>query len=273
VADDLLQASFDRHPPGPAVPPARSYAVCATPRSGSTLLSEGLRALGGLGTPMEYFNVEVNVTPLRQRWGSDSVEAFVRDLYRFRTSREGVFGMKLHWQQVEEMRTHLHLDRVAGGDGRVTDRAMLDTLFPGLRYVHVRRCDRDRQAVSYWIAEHTQQWSMHLGEEPSPAPAPEYDAAGIDALRHKIEHGEASWDGYFRDCGIDPVRVIYEELVDDYHGVVAHVASTLGFPRKAADVPPPRLRRQADERSEQLLARYQRDRAQRSPRVWSGAAG
>jgi trehalose 2-sulfotransferase len=32
-----------------------SYLVCATPRSGSTLLCEGLKATGVAGRPEEYF--------------------------------------------------------------------------------------------------------------------------------------------------------------------------------------------------------------------------
>jgi hypothetical protein len=47
--------------------------------------------------------------------------------------------MKLHWQQVEEMRADLGLGGAARAHGDPTvERAMLETLFPGLRYVHVR---------------------------------------------------------------------------------------------------------------------------------------
>ncbi|MGZ5376146.1 MAG: Stf0 family sulfotransferase, partial [Solirubrobacterales bacterium] len=35
--------------------PARSYLVCATPRSGSTLLCEALKSTGVAGRPEEYF--------------------------------------------------------------------------------------------------------------------------------------------------------------------------------------------------------------------------
>ena len=39
----------------PPVKPTRSYLVCATPRSGSTLLCEGLESTGVAGRPREYF--------------------------------------------------------------------------------------------------------------------------------------------------------------------------------------------------------------------------
>ena len=37
------------------MPATVSYLVCATPRSGSTLLCEGLKATGVAGRPEEYF--------------------------------------------------------------------------------------------------------------------------------------------------------------------------------------------------------------------------
>src|ERR1700759_375295 len=38
-------------------PPNRAYLVCATPRSGSTLLCELLRSTGVAGRPLEHFEV------------------------------------------------------------------------------------------------------------------------------------------------------------------------------------------------------------------------
>lgn len=277
MADDLLQAEFDRSPPGPPVPPRRSYLVCSTPRSGSTLLCEGLRATGALGTPTEYFNIEASVVPLRRRWGSASPEDFVRDLYRFRTSADGVFGAKLHWQQVEELRTDLGLDR-APNRGLMPEHQVLDGLFPGARYLYVHRADDERQAVSYWLAERTRQWSVHHGEEPPPAPLPDYDFAGIDEIRRKIEHGDACWARYFADSGIHPLRVTYEELADAYADVVARVAGELGVALGPGDVAAPRLRRQANGYSKQILDRYRDDRSRdrnvlRGISLGSGGAG
>jgi len=261
VADDLLQAAFDRDPPGPPVPPACSYLVCSTPRSGSTLLCEGLRATGRLGVPTEYFNIDASVVPLSVRWGSTTATDFVRDLYRFRTSQEGVFGTKLHWQQVEEMRDDLGLGRLAGeGPFPARERAMLDALFPGARHVHVYRQDRHRQAVSYWIAEHTRQWSVHIGEEPPPADPPAYDYDAIEALRAKVEHGEACWARYFEENGVEPIRVSYDDLSCAYAEVIASVACALGMDVSPADVPPPRLRRQTNPYGDQVVERYRSER-------------
>lgn len=261
MADDLLVADFDRDPPGPPVPPPWPYLVCSTPRSGSTLLCEGLRATGRLATPAEYFNIEATLVPLSRRWGSADARAYVRDLYRHRTSPDGVLGVKLHWQQVEELRDVLGLAGERRGVFPRRERRLLEGLFPAARYVHVQRRDRDRQAVSYWIAEHTRQWSVHGGEEPPSACLPDYDAVAIDAVRRRIDHQEACWARFFAENGIAPVTVVYEELAADYAGTIARVARALDVDLRPADVPPPRLRRQSDDASERLLRRYLAERA------------
>ncbi len=58
--------------------PTRSYLVCATPRSGSTLLCEALLATGVAGRPREYFEaLKETGLPRRPReyfWGLRSPE-------------------------------------------------------------------------------------------------------------------------------------------------------------------------------------------------------
>jgi len=272
MADDLLDRAFDRQPPGPASAPVRPYLVCGTPRSGTTLLCEGLRATGRLGVPTEYFNIGASIVPLGRRWASPTVEAYVRDLYRFRTSEEGVFGTKLHWQQVEEMRDDLGLGRLAGEDlgSPQRERVMLETLFPGARHVHVQRNDRDRQAVSYWLAEHTRQWSVHHGEEPPASDLPVYDYRAIDALRGRIDHGEASWARYFTETGVEPLRVAYEDLCESYCDEIARVGRALGIAIALDQVIPSQLKRQANGYSEEILERY---RAERGPSACEGHPG
>lgn len=61
-----------------ATEPTRSYLVCATPRSGSTLLCEALLATGVAGRPREYFEaLKETGLPRRPReyfWGLRSPE-------------------------------------------------------------------------------------------------------------------------------------------------------------------------------------------------------
>ena len=149
-----------------------SYLVCATPRSGSTLLCEALKGTGVAGRPEEYFEaVPATGRPPRPEdylEGLDDAEAhalvggaaapepppysslagvssYAEHLERVRewgTTPNGVFAAKLMWDHVE----------------RLTALGPMDELFDRPRYVWVRRGDVVRQAVSLWRAMQTQSW-------------------------------------------------------------------------------------------------------------------
>jgi LPS sulfotransferase NodH len=51
--------------------PTRSYLICATPRSGSTLLCEALRITGLAGNPDEYFG-PMHVKRWNEEWRTRS---------------------------------------------------------------------------------------------------------------------------------------------------------------------------------------------------------
>src|SRR5262245_12411600 len=78
--------------------PTRSYFVCGTPRSGSTLLALSLASTGLVGRAGEFFQEAV------PDWAADNYRAYVTQLLRTH-SRGGVFGTKL---------LHTHLDDLLG---------------------------------------------------------------------------------------------------------------------------------------------------------------
>ena len=160
--------------------PTRSYLVCATPRSGSTLLCDLLDQTGVAGHPDEYFEAlrhsgvprqpheyfdpdrHVNIVerlafremPDRapepsELWQPETYDRYLRWALEEGTTPNGVFGAKLMW-------THL-LD-VAERLDRPADPALLEERLPELRYVHVTRGDKVAQAVSLWRAVQTRAW-------------------------------------------------------------------------------------------------------------------
>ena len=256
---DLAGAEYDvEHPPG-VKPLRRSYLLCSNARSGSTLLSEALHGTGRLGTPIEYFDGTDAMAALVERWGCADLACYVACLQQRRTAPGGVLGAKLHWYQLREVALASGCTPVAGVHGR--ERALLDLVFPHLQFVSVVRLDRDRQAVSWAIAEATSQWT-DLGDG-SPRPEVEYDYAAIDDCRRRIDEGETGWAELFAAAGAVPMTVTYEGLAENYVEAVAAVAAFLGAELAPDELPAPRLRKQADERSERMVARYQQEREAR----------
>jgi LPS sulfotransferase NodH len=72
------------------------------------------------------------------------------------------------------------------------------------------------------------------------------------------EAEDAHWKEYFQTHNISPLELIYEELTKDLEGTVRRVLEFLGIPAEDVRVPPPTLRQQADQRSQEWELRYRR---------------
>ena len=74
----------------------------------------------------------------------------------------------------------------------------------------------------------------------------------MDHLRLRIDEHNDAWGEFFRGCGMEPVEVSYEELVADYENTVSWLLEEIGISvPEGFVVEAPRMRRQADELSEE----------------------
>ena len=261
VLHDLIGPDRDVRPRHDPVPPARPYLVASTPRSGSGLLCRGLAAAPGAGSPLEYFN-PVHRGLLAERWGSDDVlPGYLRDLYAHRTTPTGVFAAKIHWDQLVALRAEA-LGLPPAEPEYPLDGGFLDRLFPGTRFVRTIRLDVDRQAVSLWFALRTDTWSLAAGDAPAGREDVPYDFEGIDGCRRWIESAEVHWDRFLRHNGIEPIVVVYEELVAAYEATLERVLLEVAPEALGATVPSaPTTRRLSDDHAERMVERLLADRA------------
>src|SRR4051812_18501606 len=162
----------------PMVPPWRSYLICATPRSGSTLLAHLLASTGLAGTPIEYFH-EDRMATLADQWGTGSLDEYLGALVERRTGPNGVFGAKLHWGQYER--------EIAPRDPR--------SLAPDLLPIRIGREDRLRQAASWVRALQTLRWSSRSKHVRDVQEV--YDRDAIEQKLARLAREEAGWDALF----------------------------------------------------------------------------
>ena len=262
--------------------PWRSYLVCATPRSGSTLLCdllgrtgvagqpeeyfEALRHSGLPRRPQEYFDHELHADIVRRLalrempqgpptpsplWVPERYDRYLAWALEQGTTPNGVFGAKLMWGYLDDFATLL---RGIEGWGRLDVHDVLLRAFPGLRFVRITRDDKLRQAVSLWKAVQTQAWRAGAGAEP-PGP-PEYDRVALSHLVAQLDDHDRSWGEWFERIGEEPLCITYEELARDHRPVVERVIDHLGIDAPDLDLGPPRLAVQADATSEEWVARY-----------------
>jgi LPS sulfotransferase NodH len=268
--------------------PMLSYLVCATPRSGSTLLCHELDRTGLAGRPQEYFEaLRRSGIPRRPHeyfdperhpniverlafremlegapkpnplWQPDTYDQYLEWALGEGTTPNGVFGAKLMWGYLGDFAELLR--GIEGNAGRSLP-DLLSSAFPGLRYVQITRRDKVRQAVSLWKAVQTQAWQREAGadgeENAGRMPDPVFSFRAINFLMRQLTAHDASWDAYFLGLGYEPLKVTYEELADSTDAVVRSVLEHLGI--AAPDdlqIGAPRLSVQADEVSEEWVAR------------------
>jgi len=255
-------------------PPQRTILLCSHPRSGSTLLGETLYQAGGWGCPIEYFHRGFQ-PELERLWGTDDLTAYVRAVYRHRTDPSGTFSTKLFWHDIEDLCAKIQpemqgslksLQESSAAETYRRIHVVLAGLFPNPTYVYLVRQDALRQAVSCVIAAQTGVWrSIPQVQENTPQQEPEYDHDRIAGALAFGEYCRRHWEGYFQANLIVPVRITYECLNNDFEPTVRRLFSELGRPE--APVPPRRMRRQADGRSEAMLLRFLREMKSRSSQL------
>jgi trehalose 2-sulfotransferase len=215
-----------------------AYAVCALPRSGSSLLCELLFNTALAGAPAEYFDPAMR-KQFSRRWGTESFDEYLRALLARKTGPNGVFGFKAHFFQLAE----------------AFPGASLEEAFPGLRHVYITRRDTLRQAISWVRALQTHKWaSDHEVRVRHPEV---FRREQIDNLIAGVVERERRWETFFAHSGIEPLRITYEDLVAAPGDTVAAVLGHIGI-EDAGSVRAgtPTLRRQADELTEDWVSRY-----------------
>jgi trehalose 2-sulfotransferase len=166
--------------------PERAFLVCATPRSGSTLVCQALTRTGVAGRPQEYFEalrhsgrprrpeeyflgiddpsildqlgergVADEPRPRSPLWSRTAYDRYLEWAIETGTTPNGVFSAKLMWGYFGDFISLLR------NVPRYRDLPLADLLpavFGDLTYVRVVRANKIRQAVSLWKAVQTATW-------------------------------------------------------------------------------------------------------------------
>ena len=249
--------------------PRRCYVVCTIPRSGSNLLTDGLRDTRQAGVPKQFFLPKAKSRYVEELGIDPAFDyaAYVRAIVDTKTTRNEVFGFKLMSWYLDDFLARL---REAHGFGNSTpsDLELLCNAFPRLRFLRIVRRHKLRQALSTARALQTGLWKVQKGK--GIVREPEFDPDLIEQSLHEAERQEKIWDDIFRRIGIKPFNVEYEKLCRDYERTIRAVLNFLRIKLPAgARVGPPVTTRQADEISRMWEERFVAER----PSAYSPASG
>jgi LPS sulfotransferase NodH len=238
--------------------PRRCYVVCTIPRSGSNLLTDGLRDTRRAGVPKQFFLPKAESRYAAEFGIDPTVDyvAYVRAIVNTKITRNEVFGFKLMSWYLDDFLARL---RAAHGFGNSSDLELLRSAFPRLRFVRITRLHKLRQALSTARALQTGLWKVQEGK--SIFREPEFDPDLIEQSLHEAERQDKLWDDFFRRIGIKPFEVEYEKLCHDYESTIRAVLNFLRIKLPAgARVGPPATTRQSDEISRLWEERFLAER-------------
>jgi len=211
------------------------------------LLTDGLRATRRAGVPKQFFLPKSEV-----RYGAElgldpnaDYPSYVRGVVNAKTTPNEVFGFKLMSWYLDDFLARLRCTP-AFGDAATNDLSMLRNAFPRLRFVHIVRRHKLRQALSTARALQTGLWKVQDGK--TAVREPQFDPELIEQSLREAERQEKLWYTFFQRIGIAPFQVEYEELCRDYEGAIRGVLDFLkiSLPR-GAQIGPPVTVRQSDE--------------------------
>jgi trehalose 2-sulfotransferase len=247
-------------------PSPRTCLLCTVPRCGSWLLADLLEQTEVVGRPEEYFRPDY-----RAAWSKElgvpeksPYRIYIKAALQQTATPNRVFSAKVHWYQLEWMCARLRsLTRSIPG---ASDAELIAQWLPDPHYVHLQREDTARQAISYYRAAYSDNWFDLVEDDavaaeprlirPIPLP-PEPDWGHVRYLEDVVISHSLRWTEYFARSGIEPLRLRYEDLVDSPADTIQHVLDFIGVSLPpGAELPPPRLKKQADAETERLLEQY-----------------
>lgn len=231
--------------------------IASVERTGSTLLCSLLRGTRAAGTPIEYLNIQTRnfakfrelhgVPRLRRRYRSlgwlrtrtgrfawrnirwfdpSSYRQYLMAVARANTTSNGVFGIKMHWNQYKRHMLDLNLS--------------VDFWKVPVTWVRISREDEIRQAISFVRAAQTNSWNSNMEVQREPI----YDGLAIVDALERIASENADWRSYFEHNNIEPLNITYEQLTQDMDATVRRIMERIGT--DIDHVPKPQTTRQSD---------------------------
>ena len=242
----------------------RSYVLCGTPRSGSTLLCDLLESTGVAGRPASYFRREsiprwagrLNVAVADDAPGVDFDRHYLEAVVKHGRGETELFGFRLMWESVAALSKRL--DGLF--PGLKDDRARFETAFGPMLFIHLSRIDTVSQAVSRVKAMQTGLWHLAADgterERTGPAQDAVYDRDAIGQYVGELAAQNQAWNQWFADNRIAPLSLSYEALSREPKVALEIVLSALGLDPVMAAAVEPRTTGMSDADSRTWVSRF-----------------
>ena len=255
---DIPPATFRPTEPNPSL----AYVICTSPRSGSTLLCDGLSRTGKAGDPAEYFDDRGEVAlHWRSRFAIPDAAPYADGIVEATKTANGNFGTKLHWTSRQALFRAFRnsIVEAAAQPQRLSLDELLCKRFSKVRYIWLRRRNKVAQGVSHFRATRSGIWELPLGERERRDFADDRVAFDFRLIDHCVNWAtryDDEWELYFDRHQLKPMPVFYEDLVERYDVSLRAILEFLGVEHSDLPKCTPHLQQLADHRSGEWEGRY-----------------
>ncbi|MEO1638708.1 MAG: Stf0 family sulfotransferase [Pseudomonadota bacterium] len=238
--------------------------ICTSPRCGSTLLCEMLKATGVAGAPASLF-YDQTVREWAAYFGlpADAPDAALFPRVLDAAQKKGSAGGPIF--AVRQQRTSFNAVSTAFAAAYphlTTDLARFEAAFGPMHFIYLTRADKVAQAVSYLRAQETGLWHRATDgsdfERNPPRRAPGYDHAALEALVARFTAFDKAWQTWFQTEGITPHIITYDKLAADALGTLRRTLTALDLDVAMADHVDIPVQKLSDATNADWIARYRR---------------
>ncbi|MEM9139226.1 MAG: Stf0 family sulfotransferase [Pseudomonadota bacterium] len=239
-------------------PADRAYILCATPRSGSTMLC-GMLADAGAGWPASYFREKTmadRMVRLGVAGGPDAFPAYLDAVRRTGSAGTEICGIRLMQENAAALFCTLGV-LFPDAEG---DLSRLEAAFGPVSFIHLSRRDKLAQAVSYIRARQSGLWHRGAGGQAIEAlesiESKGYAHDRIAEIVATYRREDAAWTDWFTDQGITPISVTYEDLAAAPQKELGRILAALSLDATKANAITPATQPMADPESRAWIQRF-----------------
>ena len=217
--------------------PSKVLIIASTARSGSHMLGHALYKTNKFGFPLEYVN-PANLAEWKRRLRIDDLYEVLAEIQRRKTSPNGVFSIKIHYDQIKQF----------GGFDNLVRR------FPNAYYVVLSRNDVLKQSVSLSIASQTGVWIS--GQKPMNND-PKYDFSHIDKCLRKTILDNASWRYTLAASGCNYIEMDFDHVRHNLVQSIKNIANFMEIELDESEIPNDHVtKKQSNDINAEWAAKY-----------------
>lgn len=248
--------------------PFRSYVICTSPRSGSTMLCKLLAATKVAGNPGSHFH-KPSIDAWLDHYGltasageprRETLANIVRAATEHGKGDTDVFGLRLQRGSFAFFMKQLEFLYPTPA----TDVTRINAAFGPTLFIHLTRNDKLDQAISYIRAEQTGLWHRWADgadlERQQARRDDAYDPQAIKSQMDQFAQFDEQWRAWFDQHAIDPLRISYDALAAAPQTVLGDILSALGADRTIARAVPVQTAKLADETNRDWRRRFETER-------------